>query len=59
MNSKSAEVKAVAEQLETKLARYFGCTPKDATPEQMYKATAMTVKDILTEKRRSFKDKVN
>ncbi len=59
MNSKSAEVKAVAEQLETKLARYFGCTPKDATPEQMYKATAMTIKDILTEKRRSFKDKVN
>ena len=59
MNSKSAEVKAVAEKLENKLSRYFGCTPKDASPEQMYKATAMTVKDILTEKRKNFKDNVN
>ena len=59
MNSNSAEVKAVATKLETKLSRYFGCTPKDASPEQMYKATAMTVKDILTEKRKNFKDNVN
>ena len=59
MNSKTTEIKAVAEKLELKLSRYFGCTPKDASPEQMYKATAMTVKDILTEKRKTFKDKVN
>ena len=59
MNSNSKEVKAVAEKLESKLSRYFGCTPADASPEQMYKATAMTVKDILTEKRRVFKDNVN
>lgn len=59
MNSNSKEVQAVAEKLESKLSRYFGCTPADASPEQMYKATAMTVKDILTEKRKTFKDNVN
>ncbi len=59
MKSNSTEVKAVAEKLEVKLSRYFGCTPKDASAEQMYKATAMTIKDILTEKRKTFKDKVN
>ncbi len=59
MKSKSNEVKEATEKLESKLSRYFGCTPKDASPEQMYKATAMCVKDILTEKRKVFKDNVN
>ena len=49
----------VKENLEVKLSRYFGCTAAEATPEQMYKATAMTVRDILTEKRGAFKKKVN
>ena len=40
----------VKENIETKLSRYFGCTPKEATRDQMYKAVAMTVRDILTEK---------
>ncbi|MCQ2429536.1 MAG: glycogen/starch/alpha-glucan phosphorylase [Clostridia bacterium] len=52
----TAEIK---ENLEIKLARYFGCTPAEASEEQIYKATAMTVRDILTEKRGSFKKKVN
>ncbi|MBQ9134207.1 MAG: glycogen/starch/alpha-glucan phosphorylase [Clostridia bacterium] len=59
MKSQSTQVKEVAEKLESKLSRYFGCTPKDASPEQMYKATAMCVKDILTEKRKVFKENVN
>ena len=59
MKSKSTEVKEVAERLESKLSRYFGCTPKDASPEQMYKATAMCVKAILTEKRKQFKVNTN
>ena len=50
------EVKA---NIETKLSRYFGCSPEEATKEQLYKACAMTVRDILTEKRQAFKHEVN
>ena len=49
----------VKENIEAKLARYFGCTAKDASTEQMYKAVAMTIKDILTQKRGDFKQEVN
>ena len=49
----------VRENIEAKLSRYFGCTPKDASRDQVYKAVSMTVKDILTEKRGSFKQEVN
>ncbi|MBQ7379506.1 MAG: hypothetical protein IJW70_07520, partial [Clostridia bacterium] len=45
----------IRDDLTVKLSRYFGCTPAEATTEQMYKATAMTVRDILTEKRGDFK----
>lgn len=55
-NFNSAEIR---ENIETKLSRYFGCTPAEASREQMYKAVAITVRDILTEKRGSFKKKVN
>lgn len=55
-NFNSAEIR---ENIETKLSRYFGCTPAEASKEQMYKAVAITVRDILTEKRGSFKKKVN
>ena len=44
--------KQVKENIEVKLSRYFGVIPKEATRDQMYKAVAMTVKDILTEKKR-------
>jgi len=49
----------IRDDLTIKLSRYFGCTPAEATTEQMYKATAMTVRDILTEKRGEFKKQVN
>ena len=49
----------VKENLEAKLSRYFGCSPREATKEQMYKAAAMTIRDILTEKREEYKRKVN
>ena len=54
--SSSTDVKKAIEE---KLSRYFGCTAKDASTEQMYKAVAMTVKDVLTEKRGAFKERVN
>ena len=50
---------AIKENIEKKLSRYFGCTPAEASDEQMYKAVAITVKDILTEKRGKFKREVN
>ena len=55
-NLNSAQIK---ENIETKLSRYFGCTPAEASREQMYKAVAITVRDILTEKRGNFKKQVN
>ncbi len=45
--------------MEEKLSRYFGCTAAEASREQMYKATAMTVRDLLTDKRGAFKKDVN
>ena len=49
----------VRDNLEAKLSRYFGCSPREASREQMYKATAMTVRDLLAEKREIYKRKVN
>ncbi len=37
-----------------KLTRYFGVSPREATKEQIYKAVAMSIKDILLEKRQQF-----
>ena len=47
--------KDVKSAIVAKLERYFGCTAADASRDQLYKATVMTVKDILTEKRGNFK----
>ncbi len=52
----STEIK---EQLEGVLQRYFGCTAKEASVDQMYKAAAITVKNILNDKRSAYKKKVN
>ena len=51
--------KEVKKNIEEKLSRHFGTAAKEATREQLYKAAALTVKDILAEKRSSFKDRVN
>ena len=59
MNSKNLNATQIKENVEIKLSRYFGCTPAEASQEQMYKAVAMTVRDILTEKRGEFKKEVN
>ena len=55
-NPNTAEVKA---NIESTLARYFGATVEEATKEQLYKACAMTVRDILSEKRQAFRNRVN
>ena len=51
--------KEVAELIETKLARYFGASKDEATKDQIYRAVALTVKDILADKRKDFKNEVN
>ena len=56
---KTITEKQVKENIESKLSRQFGCTATEASRDQMYKAAAMTVKDILTAKRVDFKQKVN
>lgn len=48
----------VRETLVSKLSRYYGTIPTDATAFQIYNATILTVKDILTRKRSDFKNKV-
>lgn len=55
----SPTTKQVKENIEAKLSRQFGCTAAEASRDQMYKAAALTVKDILTAKRGDFKKKVN
>ena len=47
------------DSIDTKLSRYFGTTPKDASKDQIYKATVMTVKDILISKRGELKEEIN
>ena len=49
----------VKEDIIKKLSRFFGCSPREATPEQVYKAAALSVLQILTEKRQAFKEKTN
>ena len=49
----------VQENIETKLSRYFGCSPDEASKDQMYKAVSMTIRDMLSSKRNDFKHAVN
>ena len=50
-----AEIRA---NIAAKLTRYFGVALDEATDEQLYKAVALSVKDVLTEKRSVFHNKV-
>ncbi|MBR5514936.1 MAG: glycogen/starch/alpha-glucan phosphorylase [Clostridia bacterium] len=52
-------VENIKSNIETKLARNFGCSIKEASKEQLYRASALTVRDILCEKRQKFKSRVN
>ncbi len=45
-------------QLTSTLARYFGVKPEDASKAQIYRATCMCVRDILTQTRVNFKKQV-
>lgn len=58
-NSNTMKKNDVKENIEAKLSRHFGCTPREASREQMYKAVAMTVKEMLAQKRGDFKQEVN
>ena len=40
--------------IKSKLSRYFGVLPKEASKEQVYKALVMCIRDILLEKRSAF-----
>ncbi len=40
--------------IKSKLSRYFGVLPKEATKEQIYKSVVMCIRDILLEKRSAF-----
>jgi len=46
-------------QLASCLARYFGVKPEDASKTQIYRATCMCVRDILTQTRVNFKKQVH
>ena len=48
----------IKQNLTEKLARYFGVTPDEANHEQVYKATILTVKDILAQKRADYKEQL-
>ena len=43
--------------IRSKLSKYFGVTPNEASKEQIYKAVVMCVRDILLEKRGAFNKK--
>ena len=43
--------------IRSKLSKYFGVTPKEASKEQIYKAVVMCVRDMLLEKRSAFNKK--
>lgn len=45
-------------QLSSCLARYFGVKPEEASKTQIYRATCMCVRDLLTQTRVNFKRKV-
>ena len=55
-NTSTAQVEAA---IIDKLSRHFGASFEEATKDQVYKATAITVKDILLAKKREFKQANN
>ncbi|MBO5928248.1 MAG: glycogen/starch/alpha-glucan phosphorylase [Clostridia bacterium] len=50
-------VKDASNLIKSKLSRYFGVTPQEASKEQLYKAVVMCIKDMLLEKRAAFNSK--
>ncbi|MGM9653498.1 MAG: glycogen/starch/alpha-glucan phosphorylase [Eubacteriales bacterium] len=58
MSNPAYDRERIKKELTEKLARYFGVTPDEANREQIYKATVLTVKDILAQKRADYKEKI-
>lgn len=48
----------ILEGLTSKLSRYFAVSPEEATKEQIYKATVLSVRDILAQKSKAFGSEV-
>lgn len=48
---KKSSRELLRQSIEGKLARYFSVTPQEANCDMIYRAVAMTVKDILSQKR--------
>lgn len=55
----ATDVSQVEAAIIDKLSRHFGASFEEATKDQIYKATAITVKDILLAKKREFKQANN
>lgn len=53
MNSKLTD-KEMQQLIKSKLSRYYGITPQEATKDQLYKAVVMCVRDLMLEKRQQF-----
>ena len=49
--------KEAGQLIRNKLSNYFAVSPSEASKEQIYKAVAMCVRDILLEKRSAFNKK--
>ena len=45
-------------RINDKLSHFFGVTPADATNEQYYKAVAMILREMLSEKNSQFRHQV-
>ena len=50
---------AIKKRITEKLDKYFATKPENALDDQMYKATLMTIRDILMEKNAKFEEKVD
>ncbi len=57
MSNTAITEKEVKELVKGKLARYYGIAPTEASQDQLYRAVAMCVRDILLEKRQQFQKK--
>ena len=49
---------AVRAGIEAKLTSHFGVSSEEATEEQIFKATALSVKELLTAKRQVIHDRI-
>ena len=54
----SLKVEEISASIVSKLSRYFGVSPEEASNAQMYKAVILTVRDALTSKRSVFRHTV-